>query len=101
MKTTLITAVLCTASMLLPRAHAQQSDAGTNQLTLLRAQAEQGDAQGQFELGGAFESGKFGLDTMARVGAGEGVCSPVWARVAPPAGQRRAARCGTRAPSNA
>jgi len=60
MRTTLITALLCTASMLLPCAHAQQGDAVTKSFTLLRAQAEKGDAQAQFELGEAFWSGKFG-----------------------------------------
>jgi hypothetical protein len=44
MKTTLITSLFCIASMLLPCAHAQQGDAVTNQLTILRAKAEQGDA---------------------------------------------------------
>jgi len=49
--------------MLLPCACAQQSDADTNQLTILRAQAEQGDPLAQFDLGQAYYSGKFGLAT--------------------------------------
>ena len=53
MKTTLI-ALLCTGSMLLPCAHAQQGDAVTKQLTILRTKAEKGDALSQFDLGMAF-----------------------------------------------
>ena len=40
LKTTLIAALLCAASVLSPCAQAQQSGAYTSQLTLLRAQAE-------------------------------------------------------------
>lgn len=63
MKATLIAALLCTDCMLGPCAHAQQSDADTNQLALLRAQADAGDAHSQFELGKAFWLGNFGLTT--------------------------------------
>ena len=61
MKTALIAALLCTASLSLPSAHAQQSTADTNQLTILRARAQQGDAKSQFEMGAAFSLGKFGV----------------------------------------
>ena len=43
--------------------HAQQSDMDHQALAQLRAEAEKGDAKAQFELGGAFYSGKFGLAT--------------------------------------
>ena len=62
MKTTLI-ALLCSGSMLLHYAHAQQGDTVTQQLTILRTKAEKGDAQSQFDLVLAFYSGKFGLAT--------------------------------------
>ena len=61
-KTTLI-ALLCAGSMLLPCAHAQQGDAVTQQLTILRTKAEKGDAQSQFELGESFLLGKLGVAT--------------------------------------
>lgn len=51
MKTTLIAALLCTTNVLLPCAHAQQSDADTNQLALVRAKAVPGNAHSQFALG--------------------------------------------------
>ena len=43
--------------------HAQQSEADRQALAQLRAQAERGDAQAQFELGAAFSLGKFGVAT--------------------------------------
>ena len=60
MRTNLITALLCTASMLLPGVHAQQTETNRQALAQLRAKAEAGDAQSQFELGAAFSLGKFG-----------------------------------------
>ena len=63
MRTILIAALVCTASMLLPSAHAQPSDADTQQLTSLRAKAETGDAKSQFVFGAAYSLGKFGLAT--------------------------------------
>lgn len=63
MRTTLITALLCTASLLLPCAHAQQGEADTKQLTILRTQAEKGDAKAQFELAKAFYAGKYSVAT--------------------------------------
>ena len=61
LRTTLIAALLCITSFLPLCAQPQQSSAGTNQLTLLRALAEQGDAKSQLELGAAFSLGKFGV----------------------------------------
>jgi len=63
MRTTLIAALLCTACMLLPCAHAQQSEADRQPLADFRAKAEKGDAQSQFELGLSFYWGKFGVAT--------------------------------------
>ena len=60
MRTALIAALLCAASLFLRYACAQQGDAVTNQLTVLRAKAEQGEAHSQCELGLAFYSGQFG-----------------------------------------
>jgi TPR repeat protein len=59
-KTTLIAALLCAVSLLLSCAHAQQSEADRLALAQLRAKAEQGDLQSQFELGLAFYWGKYG-----------------------------------------
>ena len=58
MRTILITALLCTASLLLPGAHAQPSDTDTKPLTLLRAEAEKGDAQAQDDLGIRYWAGQ-------------------------------------------
>ena len=63
MRAPLLTALLCITGFLLQCAQAQQSGADTNQLTLLRAKAEKGDAQAQFELGLASSLGKFGVAT--------------------------------------
>jgi TPR repeat protein len=63
MRTTLIPVLLCAAGMLLPCVHAQQSAADRQALAELRAKAEKGDAQSQFDLGAAFSLGKFGLAT--------------------------------------
>jgi TPR repeat protein len=41
--------------------HARQSEADRQALAQLRAKAEDGDAQSQFELGAAFSLGKFGV----------------------------------------
>ena len=55
MRTILIAALLCTASMLLPCAHAQQSDADRQALAELRAKArEKGDANAQSNLAIAY-----------------------------------------------
>ena len=43
--------------------HAQQSETDRQALAQLRAKAEAGDAQSQFELGAAFSLGKFGVAT--------------------------------------
>ena len=43
--------------------HARQSEADRQALAQLRAKAEDGDAQSQFELGAAFSLGKLGLTT--------------------------------------
>jgi TPR repeat protein len=43
--------------------HAQQSDADRQALAQLRAEAEKGDAQSQFEMGKTFSLGKFGVAT--------------------------------------
>ena len=52
MKVILITALLLgTGGMLLPCAHAQQGKADPTQLDRLRAEAESGDAQAQFDPG--------------------------------------------------
>jgi uncharacterized protein len=61
MKTILSAVLLCITSFLPLCAQPQQSGADTNQLTLLRALAEQGDAKSQLELGAAFSLGKFGV----------------------------------------
>jgi hypothetical protein len=61
LKTTLIAALLSTASLLLPCAHAQPDDANRRTLAQLRAAAQKDDAQSQFELGVAFSLGKFGV----------------------------------------
>ena len=63
MRTILITALLCTASLLVPAAHAQQGDAGVKELAELRTKAEKGDAQAQFELGQVFALGIFDVPT--------------------------------------
>jgi uncharacterized protein len=63
MKTILIMELLCCVGMLLPCAIAQPSDADRRELAQLRAKAEAGDAQSQFELGAAFSIGKFGVAT--------------------------------------
>jgi hypothetical protein len=63
MRTILIAALVCTASMLLPSAHAQPSGADTQQLTSLRAKADTGDAKSQFVFGAAYSLGKFGVAT--------------------------------------
>ena len=63
MRTILITALLCTASLLLPCAHAQQSEADRQAMAQLRAEAEKGEAEAQFLLGEAYYVGKFGLAT--------------------------------------
>jgi hypothetical protein len=52
--------MLCTASLILPYAHAQHGDADTQQLTLLHAKAAKGDAHAQSELGKAFWLGRKG-----------------------------------------
>jgi TPR repeat protein len=64
LKRTVVTAALVwAASMLLPCSNAQQGNANTSQLTILRAKADKGDAQSQLDLGVAFCLGKFSLAT--------------------------------------
>ena len=63
MRTILITALLCTASLLLPAAHAQQGEADRQAIAQLRAEAQGGEAEAQFLLGEAYYVGKFGLAT--------------------------------------
>jgi hypothetical protein len=63
MRTTLIAALLCTTSMLLPCAWAQQHEADRQALGQLRAEAEKGEAHSQFQIGLAFYLGRFGLAT--------------------------------------
>jgi len=63
MKTTLIAALLGAASLILPCAHAQQSDADTKQFMLLLSKAEKGDAQAQSKLAEAYFFGSLGLAT--------------------------------------
>jgi TPR repeat protein len=58
MRATLITALLCTAGMLLPCAHAQQSEADRQALAQLRTMAEKGDAESQCELGRRYYGGQ-------------------------------------------
>ena len=55
--------MFCIASMPLPCAHAQQSEADRQALAQLRARAERGDAESQFELGTVFSLGKLGVPT--------------------------------------
>ena len=64
-RTTLMAALLGAASLVSPCAQAQQSDAQTNQLALLRAQAEKGDAQAQSKLADAYFLGSLGLEKNA------------------------------------
>ena len=58
-----LAALTCHICVLLPRAWAQQTDADRQALAQLRAKAETGDAQSQFELGEAFYLGKFDVAT--------------------------------------
>ena len=58
MRTILIAALLCTASMFLPCAHAQQSDADRQALAELRAKAGKGDAESQSKLGTSYRKGE-------------------------------------------
>jgi TPR repeat protein len=62
-RTALIAALFCAASLVLPHAHAQQGDADAKQVIILRAEAEKGDAKAQNELGAVFFLGKFGTAT--------------------------------------
>jgi TPR repeat protein len=57
LKITLIAALLCTASMVLPCAHAQPSDTDRQALAHLRAKAETGDAGAQINLGVCYYDG--------------------------------------------
>jgi TPR repeat protein len=58
MRTVLIAALLCAASMLLSCAHAQQDDAARWQFTEeLKARAEKGDPEAQSNLGACYGNG--------------------------------------------
>ena len=63
MRPILFTALLAAASLIVPDAHAQPSDADAKQLAVLRVQSEKGEAKSQNDLGLAFSLGKFGLAT--------------------------------------
>ena len=63
MRTTLITALLCTAALFLSYAQGQPSEANRQALAQLRAQAAKGDVQAQSELGKAFWLGSLGVAT--------------------------------------
>ena len=58
MRTSLMAALFCAASQVLPCSHARQSEADRKALAQLRTQAEQGDVKAQNELGEAFYAGK-------------------------------------------
>ena len=58
MRTTLIPALLCAASLLLPCAQAQQSDSLRRQFLEHKAKAERGDAPAQFYVGHCYAQGR-------------------------------------------
>jgi hypothetical protein len=58
MKTTLIAALCCAASMFLPCARAQQNEADRQALAGLCTRAEKGDAKAQFNLGDRYRTGE-------------------------------------------
>ena len=58
MKTTLRIALICLASLVLPCAHAQQSEALRKQFLEYKAKAEQGDATAQHNLGVCYVTGQ-------------------------------------------
>jgi len=62
-RTSLIAALLCAVSLLLPNARAQQGEADRQALAQLRAKAETGDAHAQCELGTVFSLGRYGAAT--------------------------------------
>ena len=57
-RTTLIAALLCTADMPLPRAQAQQREILHTTIPELRAKAEHGDADAQYNLGALYRAGE-------------------------------------------
>ncbi len=61
MKTILIATLLVAASLILPVAHAEPSDADTKKLAALRTQAEKGDAEAFYDLGAALLVGNLGI----------------------------------------
>ena len=58
MKTALIAALLCLATLVLPCAHAQQSEALRKQFLEDKAKAEKGDAEAQYNLGHCYYNGE-------------------------------------------
>ena len=58
MKTDLLVALLCIATLVLPCAHAQQSEALRRQFRADKAKAEKGDATAQYILGACYAHGK-------------------------------------------
>jgi TPR repeat protein len=58
MRTPLITALLCIAGLLLPRAHAQPTEALRRQFLETQTKAEQGDAHEQYKLGVFYSRGE-------------------------------------------
>lgn len=62
-RTARVALLLCTAILVLHRGHAQSGDPDSQQLAILRAKAEKGQAQAQSELGNALSLGQFGLAT--------------------------------------
>ncbi len=58
MKTTLRIALICLASLVLPCAHAQQSEALRKEFLEYKAKAEKGDANAQSNLGGCYYHGR-------------------------------------------
>jgi TPR repeat protein len=57
MRTALLTTLLCVGSLILPFAHAQQTDVARKQFLDYRAKAEQGDAAAQYNVGICYKRG--------------------------------------------